>query len=88
MEKLKFWIGYFVTYFGSVNELELSPGRICCEGDYSIIEFSLLLGDKTIRGTDIIRWEGEKILELRAYFDTSSGVKKSPSRSKKTRAVT
>jgi ketosteroid isomerase-like protein len=52
-----------------IEQLKFSARNIYVDGSTSIIEFDLYLGDTHLKGTDIIQWEGEKMLELRAYLD-------------------
>jgi len=55
--------------FDSCKELDFSAKNIYQAGNTTIIEFILKFDDTTLNGVDIIEWEQEKMIELRAYLD-------------------
>lgn len=42
--------------------------RILVDGNYSVIEFRLILGEAALKGIDIIEWEGKKMTSMRAHL--------------------
>ena len=59
---------YIADIFRSSNRLKFQTKNIFIDGDTSVIEFLLDLNEKKIIGTDIIRWQNNKIKTLRAYL--------------------
>ncbi|MBN4066821.1 nuclear transport factor 2 family protein [Simkania negevensis] len=57
--------------FNANESIDFKAKNIFCDNNYTIIEFILVLGNNTLKGTDVIRWEGGKMAELRAYLDLS-----------------
>ncbi|AJC90225.1 nuclear transport factor 2 family protein [Campylobacter subantarcticus] len=55
--------------FSNCNKLNFSAKNIYMEGNITIIEFVLILDEHRLEGVDIIKWENEKMKELRAYLD-------------------
>ncbi|MBT0819858.1 nuclear transport factor 2 family protein [Campylobacter lari] len=55
--------------FNSCDKLSFSAKNIYMEGDVAIIEFVLVLDKQRLEGVDIIKWDKEKMKELRAYLD-------------------
>ena len=51
------------------EKLSFSAKNVFVDGETSIIEFELLLGDSNLKGVDIIQWKDGKMQELRAYLD-------------------
>ena len=54
--------------FNEFNTLNFVDKKIYIDNDTSIIEFELELDAKKIVGVDIIKWQNNKIQELRAYL--------------------
>lgn len=59
--------------FSSCKTLNFSSKNIYQDGQTTIIEFILKLDDTTLTGTDIIEWNDNKMVELRAYLDIPKG---------------
>jgi len=55
--------------FDSCNALDFSAKNIYQDNQTTIIEFILKLDKTVLTGTDIIEWQDNKIIELRAYLD-------------------
>ena len=57
--------------FHSCTNLSFSAKNIFYDGatSISVIEFSLLLDSTSLRGVEIIQWDGGKILKLTAYVN-------------------
>lgn len=54
--------------FKEYDKLSFTSKNIFIDQDTTIIEFELSLGQKKLVGVDIIKWQEEKIKELRAYL--------------------
>lgn len=64
-EKIRVRIGEIL----SVANVNFSANAIICQLNKSVIEFKLTLGDKVIRGVDVIEWShNNKITKLTAYL--------------------
>ena len=50
------------------DKLSFLAKNIIVEGDMSVIEFDIQLGDIIGTGTDVIRWDNGKMAEMRAYL--------------------
>jgi ketosteroid isomerase-like protein len=61
--------------FNSCDKLDFIAKNIYQDNDTTIIEFKLKLDDTILTGSDIIQWEDEKMIELRAYLDVPCGDK-------------
>ena len=61
--------------FNSCKILKFRAKNIYQDKNITIIEFVLKLDDTTLKGTDIIEWENNKMKELRAYLDIPCGDK-------------
>jgi ketosteroid isomerase-like protein len=56
------------TIFRNFEKLEFKAQNIFVDNNTSVIEFSLILNEMQIVGTDIIEWDGNLIKSLRAYL--------------------
>lgn len=56
--------------FNDIEDLNFKAKHIFCDvaKDTSIIEFELIIDKKTLKGVDVVQWENNKIIELRAYL--------------------
>ncbi|WP_320820881.1 nuclear transport factor 2 family protein [Thalassolituus sp.] len=62
---------YLKEVFESSSRLEFSAKNIfLTDSGESIIEFLLVIDQVVLKGVDIIKWNGTKLIELRAYLDT------------------
>ena len=52
------------------NSLSFSARNIYVSGSTSFIEFDLELNGDELEGTDIIEWQGDKLIEMRAYVNS------------------
>lgn len=59
--------------FTSCEKLNFSAKNIFQDKNTTFIEFILILDEAKLEGVDIIEWQGEKIVELRAYLDIPKG---------------
>ena len=59
---------YISDLFASIERLDFDIKSISSGLHHSVIEFVLILNDKSFRGTDIIRWKGGLISSLNAYL--------------------
>ena len=59
--------------FNSCKTLSFQAKNIFQDKQTTIIEFILKLDETVLMGTDIIEWQGDKMLELRAYLDIPKG---------------
>jgi len=55
--------------FKNNTQLSFQARNIFVDGDTSLIEFHLKLGDLLLTGVDVIEWRNGKLCELRAYLD-------------------
>lgn len=56
--------------FNSCEELNFFYKNLYEQGNTTIIEFVLILGESRLEGVDIIEWKDNKMSALRAYLDT------------------
>eukprot|EP01002_Notosolenus_urceolatus_P012892 NODE_4327_length_814_cov_2.628758_g3584_i0.p2 GENE.NODE_4327_length_814_cov_2.628758_g3584_i0~~NODE_4327_length_814_cov_2.628758_g3584_i0.p2 ORF type:complete len:128 (-),score=36.87 NODE_4327_length_814_cov_2.628758_g3584_i0:29-412(-) len=54
--------------FKANPDVAFTVRTLVVDGNNSVIEFKLKLGDKNLQGSDFIEWEGGKIKALRAYL--------------------
>jgi len=54
--------------FNDHKDIQFIPKNIFITNETTLIEFILHLDNKVIEGVDIIRWNHNKMVELRAYF--------------------
>ena len=59
--------------FDSCTTLDFNAKNLYQDNETTIIEFVLKLDDTILIGTDIIKWENNKMKELRAYLDIPKG---------------
>lgn len=59
--------------FDGAQQLDFSARNIFQEANTTLIEFRLVLDSTILTGIDLIEWDGDKILELRAYLDIPKG---------------
>jgi hypothetical protein len=59
---------YILGIWSQFAYLNFEGRHIFVDSPYSVIEFSLALGDKNFVGTDVIEWKEGKIFALRAYL--------------------
>ena len=63
-------VPYIKALFDGNDKLEFIAKNIFIDGNYSVIEFELNLGDKKLKGIDVIEWTSEgKLKEMRAYVN-------------------
>ncbi|AXP09035.1 nuclear transport factor 2 family protein [Campylobacter hepaticus] len=55
--------------FEACKQLSFSAKNIFQDKNTTFIEFILVLDDMRLEGVDIIEWQDEKIIELRAYLN-------------------
>jgi ketosteroid isomerase-like protein len=55
--------------FAASEHFAFTAQHIFQDGDTTFIEFHLTIGDKTLKGVDIIEWKNGLMVELRAYLD-------------------
>ena len=55
--------------FDGNPSLAFRARRILVDGDTSVIEFVLTLGETMLKGTDVIEWRDGLMREMRAYLD-------------------
>jgi ketosteroid isomerase-like protein len=51
-----------------INDISFHAHNIFVDGDHSIIHFKIKINDKTLHGTDIIKWNNNKMISLVAYL--------------------
>jgi dTDP-glucose pyrophosphorylase/predicted SnoaL-like aldol condensation-catalyzing enzyme len=61
-------LGYIAGIFREHPQLRFSARQVVADGATSAIEFELQLGERVLRGVDIIEWQGDRIKELRAHL--------------------
>ena len=61
-------LGYIGDIFRDYPELSFVAKSIVADAEHSVIEFELRLGDRSLKGTDFIAWDGGRMKELRAYI--------------------
>ncbi len=59
--------------FTGCKRLNFSAKNIFQDKNITFIEFILMLDEVKLEGVDIIKWQDEKIVELRAYLDIPKG---------------
>lgn len=59
---------YLKKLFEEFPALEFNAKHIIADDTRSVIEFSLSLGGKILKGADVIEWKQGKMTELRAYL--------------------
>ncbi|MBK1973664.1 nuclear transport factor 2 family protein, partial [Campylobacter sp. TTU-622] len=59
--------------FESCKELSFSAKNIFQDKNTTFIEFTLMLDETKLEGVDIIDWQDEQIIKLRAYLDIPKG---------------
>lgn len=59
--------------FEGCKELSFSAKNIFQDQNTTFIEFILTLDELRLEGVDILEWQDEKIVELRAYLDIPKG---------------
>lgn len=65
--------------FESVGEIDGKVLQVVTEGQTTVVEFVLSLGDDQIVGTDVIDWDDDgRIKALRAYVNPAPGPWDSP----------
>lgn len=61
-------LDYIKKLFESNKDLSFVANNIYVDGNISIIEFTLNLGQKNYNGVDIIQWKDRKMVSMRAYL--------------------
>lgn len=56
--------------FEATGDLSCEVIQVLADGDWTVLEFRLQLGDDAVVGTDVIHWNAEgQIQDLRAYVN-------------------
>jgi dTDP-glucose pyrophosphorylase len=61
-------LAYIKGIFEANPDLEFSARNVVVEDPRSVIEFDLKIAGQSLKGTDMIEWEGRRMSELRAYL--------------------
>jgi dTDP-glucose pyrophosphorylase/predicted SnoaL-like aldol condensation-catalyzing enzyme len=61
-------LSYISDIFDNNPDIEFRSHQIIADDTRSMIEFSLIMGGKQLKGVDVLEWDGRLIKELRAYL--------------------
>jgi ketosteroid isomerase-like protein len=61
-------LAYIKGIFDANQDLEFNARIVVVEEPRCVIEFNLKIAGQNLKGTDVIEWQGRRMVELRAYL--------------------